>query len=479
MAKSKNFKSHDIRSEKSSVIKLKSIMNEVKASQLRSVNKIGKNASINENALQAILSSGFLNKRQSEALSLYFEHHGITSINESVVRRIDKDIINLNEGIFDIAKKVVDKAKEVGGKVVGAVTNFGKQYIDAFKVGWNAVKKIWDNFKDLVLELVEKIKNSIKKIYEAAMAKINQIASKLSSKLSGTFLGTFIEEHPHEPTDLAKEFGQLTKVVNHLASAQKSIVDGELYEKTMVDGSFTPEDASGIKDEKEIEGDFAELATESYMRVFSNRNYLKQLHEITLNPLNEGGHIEDHFKNNKVVYYIIKWGMFAFKAVFSPFSLIASKIGSFMIGKGLLKGTSWVSNKYKNGPGVYEFAILTLLIGEVLEIIEEVSSFVSADHLGVIASLVKPFLGVLGPLLDIGMAALHVCHIIIVAWAIATVINNLLPLFQKAHKEKGKEMEAGGEEGGEEGGGEPEVQTAGYKPRGSFKLKEGKLIFVQ
>jgi hypothetical protein len=73
------------------------------------------------------------------------------------------------------------------------------------------------------------------------------------------------------------------------------------------------------------------------------------------------------------------------------------------------------------------------------------------------------------------MAALHVCHIIIVAWAIATVINNLLPLFQKAHKEKGKEMEAGGEEGG----GEPEVQTAGYKPRGSFKLKEGKLIFVQ
>ena len=41
MAKSKNFKSHDIRSEKSSVIKLKSIMNEVKASQLRSVNKIG------------------------------------------------------------------------------------------------------------------------------------------------------------------------------------------------------------------------------------------------------------------------------------------------------------------------------------------------------------------------------------------------------------------------------------------------------
>jgi hypothetical protein len=74
------------------------------------------------------------------------------------------------------------------------------------------------------------------------------------------------------------------------------------------------------------------------------------------------------------------------------------------------------------------------------------------------------------PGLDVLILIFRIFAFTIVAYSLGTIIYNIASTW-KAAKSK---------EGGEgEGGEEPEVQTAGYKPKGSFKLKEGKLIFVQ
>jgi hypothetical protein len=56
-------------------------------------------------------------------------------------------------------------------------------------------------------------------------------------------------------------------------------------------------------------------------------------------------------------------------------------------------------------------------------------------------------------------------------WTIGNILINLVDVVQKeAQNQTGTESETETE---------PEVQTAGYKPRGTFKLKEGKLVFIQ
>ena len=120
-------------------------------------------------------------------------------------------------------------------------------------------------------------------------------------------------------------------------------------------------------------------------------------------------------------------------------------------------------SKALNGPGIFKFAIMSLLVAEIFEAVEDL--FATVFQFQGLLSVITPFLGPLGFLAEGLHLPLHIGHIAVGSYALLTVIYNMKPLFDKAAGEEGD-------------GGEPEVQTAGYKPQGQFKLKEGKLIFI-
>jgi hypothetical protein len=474
MSKSRNFK-QGISNSKKDELRLKSILKEVKTSHINRLNKMYRqNAVITETALQSMLSSGFLPENQVKALTLYFNANGIKSINESTVRRIDRDLIRLNEGPFDWAKKMYDKGKDA---IIGA----GEKVVDAFQKGWSAVKSVWSNFKDLISELVEKIKGMLKKVYDLVYAKVKALATKISGKVNDEYIQNFLnkagdvkEADGEVHANVIKEFGQLKQTVDHLKGTTDDLLTGEAFEKQMIDGSVQPDGTVPPLEPEDAKQGLETLATEAkqmYLAIFSNKQHLSELQKL---KLNEGGHIEDNIKN-PTLRFIVHWGLKILKAIFSPFSTLVAELAKLIVGKGLLKGTSYFCTKYKGGPGVFKFAILTTLIGELLEFIED--GLNSVFHFAPIMQMAKALAVPLGPLaaplIDCSTTVLHIAHYSIAGMALATIIYNLMPVF-KAVIQKLK-----GSQGGEETGGEPEVQTAGYKPKGSFKLKEGKLVFIQ
>jgi len=493
MAKTRNFKSHSL--DRKSDIRLKSILKEVQSSQISKVtNSFRKNAVIDESALKGILSSGFLPENQVKALYLYFNVNGITSINESTVRRIDRDLSQLNEGPFDFVKKLVDKGKEVGGKFVGAITDMGKDFIDSFKQGWAGVKKVWSNFKDLLKEFVEMIKKALKKVYEFIMKKVSAVAAKISGTVNEEYIENFLnnagdvkEASGEVHTDVIKEFEQLKKTVDHLTKDTKNLMEGEGFADEIISGDADPKGTPPALEPEEIEQGVKQLAAESvnpefaeylelkeeikqrYISIFSKKESLVELYKL---QINEGGHLYDGIKS-PLVKNIIHWGLLVLKAIFSPFATLVAEVGKLIVGKGLLKGISYFCHNFKGGPGVFKFAILTTLVGELLELIED--GLNAVFHFGPIMEVAKvvfaPIAVLAQPLVDATTTVIHIAHYSVAGMALATIIYNLIPVFKAViAKIKGSS---------EEEAGEPEVQTAGYKPKGSFKLKEGKLIFVQ
>jgi phage-related protein len=496
MAKSRNFKQGGLNNKKDS-LRLKEILKEVRSSQINKVTKsLRKNAVIDENALNGILSSGFLPENQVKALSLYFNVNGITSINESTVRRIDRDLSQLNEGPFDFVKKLVDKGKEVGGKVVGTITDMGKTFIDSFKQGWAGVKKVWSNFKDLLKEFVEMIKKALKKVYEFIMNKVKAVATKISGTVDQDYIENFLntaggvkEASEEVHTDVITEFEQLKKTVDHLTMSTDKLMEGEGFADQIISGDADPKGAPPALEPEEIEQGVKQLAAESvnpefaaylelkeeikqrYISIFSKKESLMELYKL---QINEGGHLYDGIKS-PLIKNIIHWGLLVLKAIFSPFATIVAEVGKLIVGKGLLKGISYFCNKVRNGPGIYKFAILTTLVGELLELIED--GINAIWHYGPIMEVAKvvfaPIAVLAQPLVDCTTTVIHIVHYSVAGMALATIIYNLIPVFKAViAKLKGSDEKEGGGE-------EPEVQTAGYKPRGTFKLKEGKLVFIQ
>lgn len=421
--------------------KLISILNEIQSLQNKQINKIKKYSVINETALQNILSSGVLTISESKALSMYFGKNKINRINDSVIRRVDNDIQFLSEGLVDFFKKAGDKAK------------------DAFVSGWTAVKGIWKNFSDVVKEFIEKMKAVFVKVKDWVMGKVKSLASKVAGIVNDEFISKFKSEHPHDHADLKTEFGQAKQTADHLttyftknlqnaALFQDKITNGTVEPKGKVDGIPEPEAAKG-------ETELKQEAYNIYHSIFSNK---KNLSELMTLPLTETGHLTDNIKN-PIVKQIAEYCVFILKAILSPLStIIATALKT--ITKKFMETASQIS-KSLNGPGIFKFAIMSLLVAEIFETVEDL--FASVFHFKGLLSVITPFLGPLGFLADGLHLPLHIGHIAVGSYALLTVIYNMKPLFDKA----------AGEEGGEE-----EVQTAGYKPSGQFKIQEGNLVFI-
>ena len=427
---------------KKDMMKLKSLLNEVHRMQNKEVSKIKKYAVINETAINGILNSGFLSINESNALKLYFKSKNIKRINESVIRRVDSDIKFLSEGLVDFFKKAGDNAK------------------NAFVKGWTAVKGIWRNFSDVVKEFIDKMKLMFGKVKEWVMSKVKSLAAKLQGVVTDNFIAKFNDEHPHDHSDLKKEFGQAKETADHLTTYfTKNLQGANLFQAKIMNGMVDPkEEMDGIPEKDAMQGEL-ELKKEAYERynsIFTQKENLQELMQLT-----ETGHLTDKIKN-PVVKQIAEYCVFMLKAILSPLSTIVATVikeitKNFMI-------TVSKFSKALQGPGIYEFAIMSLLCAEIFEVVEDLLAGVF--HFKGLLSVITPFLGPLGFLAEGLHLPLHIGHIAVGSYALLTVIHNMQVLFDK--------QAGGGEEGGSE---EPEVQTAGYNPGGSLKLKE--LLFVK
>lgn len=439
MSKTRNFKTNSLNS--GDTIKLKSIINEVNRMQNREVSKLKKYAVINERALNGILKSGVLTLEESKSVRLYFAHKKITKINESVVRRVDSDLKIISEGFFDFFKKLGDKAKT------------------AFETGWSAVKAIWKNFSDLVKEFIEKMKEVFKKIKDWVTQQVKSLATKITSIVNEKFIKKFMEEHPHEPSDLKKEIQQTKQTADHLTKYfTGNLENGEMYSQKLLDGSVDPKEDTGGVPESEVDKAAEELKKESYQiynSIFSNKQSLKELMTI---HLTEGGHLTDKIKN-PIVQKIVTFLVNMVKVIFSPFSTIIGKLSELMVKK-FMAGASNLCKKL-DGPGIFEFVIMSVLVAETFEAVEDL--LLPLFGFKNLLAVVNPFLGPLAGIMEGVHVAYHLGHLAVGAYALLTVVYNVSTLFSKSE---------------EQSGGEPEVQTAGYKPKGQFKMKEGKLVFI-
>lgn len=484
MTRTRNIKSGTFNQKEH--IKLKNILKEVKAQQSGQIAKVKKFAVFNEDVLESIFSSGFLTEQESKSLRNYFKENRIRRIDESSVRRIDEDILRLNE--FKLLDKMVQKTKDVAGKVKKGLTDFGDKVVDALAGGWSKLKSVWGEFKELVEEMTVKIKVMFKKIYDWVQSKITGVASKLESYFSDEWLSKFTEKNITESYNplnegesketFYQEVKNMASTAGYLGKYTKDLLSGKQYEADLESGNFKPDEvqppAGG--DEEDIEAQVLAIKEfhNQYTSLFGSKKHLSELYKMSQNSLlREGGHIEDNIQN-ETVRNIVKVILNGLKFIFSPFSTIAAYVIKEGLKKGLLPSVSRLC-KSLGGPGIFKFTIISLMVAEAYEIIEGI---LSIAHLKGVTDLVKLAIPVIAPFIEMAEGVIHTAHIIIGSWALVTVINNLannkiIPFLKEKFGGGEEETEKSGEEGGE-----PEPQTAGYKPSGQFKIQEGKLVFV-
>lgn len=453
MAKTRNFK-QGITSERGSVIKLKSVLEETRKLTNGGINNLKKRLVIDEVALNGILNSGVIGKTESSALKEFLQSKKIRKIDEVNVGRIDESVKLLREDWWDTTKNWVKGKKD--------------QFVDAVTAGWAGVKKIWNNFKDMILELVKFLKETFKKIMEDITKSVQSGLGKFKSKFTEDWYTEFHKDHPHEHVDLVTELKQLFESGKFMLQyAKTKIVDGGKWEKDLIAGNGNPKgDVEGDENEKAVAADAEKIAQESYRHIFVNKNILSEL--ASKNLIIEG-HLEDTLKNHPTLKAIVKWGMLLVKAIFSPLTLALTKAGE-MLAKNLFKGIS-TGCKLLGGPGIFDFAIMTLMSIEVYEIMHSLHGIHDVDDMdNPKASDIAKFIASAGaqfiPGVDVLVLLVKILAFCIMGYSIGTILYNLFMAY--------KALKGGGEEGSEE----PKVQTAGYKPKGEFKIKEGKLLFI-
>lgn len=421
---------------------LKSIMNELLSQKqtVRTLNKTTKKAvSLDETAIDSLLNSDVFSVRESKALKMLFSKTKTKSLTEATIKRLDKQVkiiselkdghIKLSEGFFGDMwsglKSLGDKAKEA---VVG---------------GWNKMKAIWSEFKELVQEVINSAKNGLLKLCNIG-ANVGNVGAEIMGKVKDKKLTA-------DP-DFVKELKQLGETGKWWKSAwfQKWVVN-PFWEKDVLAGNGTVDEEPKVDPKAAEQGLQAIPALES---LISKRNNLLSDYGVVSELLNrserkanlkEGHaveHLDDAIKNpalKKVVHYaieLIQW-------VFMPFAKLGQVVAK-AVGPKLLGAFSNVT-KSVGGPGAYGFELLGTLFGEFVEV------FIK-KKMGEVQ--VKMVAAVLFPGISVGVDIVNGIHTALFCWTVANVVINL---FDVVSKEK----------------------TESYSPIGEFKMQNGNLLFIK
>lgn len=329
-------------------IKLTSILAEIKRSERRLITQFQRTAA-NSISIKEIINSNGLSAEQTLALKKFFEHYNngkIPVLNEFTVKKIDNRISQsiLSEGFFDWVKSVGSKAKEW------------------LTSGWENVKKVWGNFKDIVSNVIEKFKDLFKKIAAATYEKIESLKSTLTKSIQSTAEESIEFIKQQTPDQVKTEIKTLKDCVNTLLAKSQAIISGTGWEEKLKSGNIEP--TSDVK-------------TESiYQRpklVFD-----KFLVE-TLLTLESGGtfHFEDVFDKDKfpILHNLVIWICKGLVWVFSPInSVIKWSLNKLLTGgkkdgsSGILVWINSLAEKF-GGPKVIFYPVLGFLCTELAEIV--------------------------------------------------------------------------------------------------------------
>lgn len=421
---------------------LKHLVNEVMSEQniTSRFNTVNSGAvSLDETAITSLLKSNVFTLNEQKAMRILFSKTKTKSLTETTVKLLDENVniisnsseieLRLKEGFFgdiwDGLKGLGDKAKEA---IVG---------------GWNKLKSIWAEFKELVQEVINSAKNGLLKLCNMG-ANVGNVGEEMVGKLK--------DKKIIADPDFIKELKQLSDTCGWWKTDwfQKWVV-APFWEKDVLAGKGTVDQEPKIDSKAAEQGLTAIPALESFIskrnELLSNNKVVTELlkrnqRRNTLKEEYAVEHLDDAIKNpalKKVVHYaieLIQW-------VFMPFAKLGQVVAKWVGPKAL--GAFSNLTKTVGGPGVYGFELLGTLFGEIMEI------FVKKKTGEITVELVAK---ILFPGVGVGVDIIKAIHYALLAWTVANICINLVDSVEK-------------------------VKTESYKSTGKFKIKEGNLLYIK
>jgi hypothetical protein len=375
----------------------------------RSFKKIDKTfVQFDRSALSAIYSSGYLNEAQVYAVSAFLKTNKISNLNESNFRRVDSKISLIKENnkeliveswLGDMWNSAKKKASELGTTVKDALTG-----------GWDSIKKIWGNFKELIVEMKEIIMGFIRNLYDYSKKKIVETIKTIKQEASESIKKKI--EEVSKPDELHNETSKLKTMSDFFH--EKGL---KFFSKTLdkaVDGNVNP----SVKESKL-----------SRNKLLKDAKILKAISELshTINESGEADHIQSALIKDPHLKMIWEWFLHAVGFVLSPLTKLAH-FGSKYATKLALENTSKFS-AWMNGPGPFVFDVYPVIFSEVAEILGTLFHFddwVLSLIPGV--AIIKAY----KKILHLHHNIVNYLHKVFMLFAIGTILHNVIKQYDIA-----------------------------------------------
>jgi hypothetical protein len=326
------------------MIKLKQIVSEIKREERRTLKEFYSHAN-SSISFQSIINSNALPKEQTLALKNFFEFYNngnIPLLNENTIRRIDTYLASpiLSEGYKDWLQKVGAKAK------------------DWLAAGWDSVKKVWGNFKDIISQLAESVKKFFKDLALNAYTKVTQLTSKLKSSVESSAKKATDVIKNAAAENVEKEWNTIKDSVAHLLTKSKEYISGANWQSQLESGSASPKGTATESIEQKPKLIFSKALVESLL------------------ILESGVHFEDLINKEKypVAHGIVKWGLKLLSWIFSPIVTGLKFLVKFLVSGWKKDGSTgilvWINKLAEKlgGPKTIFYPILGVLAMELTEV---------------------------------------------------------------------------------------------------------------
>lgn len=421
---------------------LKYLVNEV-MSQKQTMKRFDeasiRSISLDENVINSLISSRVFTVNEQKAMRILFSKTKTKTLTENTINELDNSVkfisksnemeIRLKEGFFG---DIWDGLKGLGDKAKEAITG-----------GWNKLKSIWAEFKELVQEVINSAKNGLLKICNIG-SNVGNVGQEMFDSIKNKKVIT-------DP-DFVKELKQLKETGGWWKSSwYQSWVVAPTWEKDVLAGNGTVDEEPKIDPKAAEQGLQAIPQLESFI---SKRNSLLSDYHVVSellkrnrrkNNISESHaveHLDDAIKNpalRKVVHYaieLIQW-------VFIPFAKLGQVVAKWAGPKALAAFSN--ATKIVGGPGAYPFQLLGTLFGEIMEIIVKKKT----------GSLTVKFVAeTLFPGVGLAVTVVESIHIALLCWTIANILINLVDVVDKQKAES-------------------------KLPAGKFKISEGNLLYIK
>lgn len=403
----------------------------IESIEFDSIKKTNRLSTFNMVDINVMLKSNAFTLNERKALSSLIKNSKINILNENTAKLLDDncnvilelDIYSyryeflLSEGMFtniwnDI-KKIGDKAKY------------------ALKSGWSKLKTIWSEFSELVKEVGRAILDGFKKLYDYIKGKVTAMTSTVEGKVTDKLEKSNQETLKKEAKQLSSTFNHWTEYMKKTFTNNTNLIDVIESGKFNVEKDIKLDDDdidSGFKKLEKIADNYiltGKTLTEIRVNLLSNQRILFALIENKVNRLlvvEDGGYknLEDSIKN-EVLKNVIKYALLGAQWVIGPIGKILSAIMKLIVTKGLV-GMSEGTKKL-NGPGVFEFTVISAALGDI---VDNVFEFESRSQL--LAQFYK-FIPVIGPMLGAMNDTIMLAVDGFVIYGGITIIYNLIHPF--------------------------------------------------